>query len=390
MYLSKVKMIKSTKTQDSPMILGILGGGQLAKMLANSAYTLGLNIGVIDKEECTPAGDMTQLEFSDGWTKSIDLADFSELCDIVTLENEFIDPKILKAVQKDVSVFPSPETMELVQDKFIQKKTFSNFGIHVPEFEAINNEDSARQFADKFGYPFIIKTRKLGYDGYGNFTINSQEDISVAFKKFKQKQLMAERFIDFTKELAVMVARSTKGEIAVYPCVETIQKNHICNQVIAPAPIEVELQKKAQEMAVKCVESINGIGVFGIELFLTDNGNILVNEIAPRPHNSGHYTIEACITSQYENCIRAILGMPLGSTDMYKPVAVMINLLGKRDGQGTPENVSELFKFNRAKLHLYNKKASRVGRKMGHITVLGDEINETINYAQSAAEALVW
>ncbi len=383
-------MIKSKKTEDSPIIIGILGGGQLAKMLANSAYTLGLNIGVIDKEECTPAGDMTQLEFSEGWNKTNDLADFSELCDIVTLENEFIDPKILKTVQKDAPVYPTPETMELVQDKYIQKQTFLKAGISVPDFEALNNEDDAHKFAEKFGFPFIIKTRKLGYDGYGNYSISNKEDISDAFKKFSKKLLMAERFINFTKELAVMVARSTKGEIAVYPCVETIQKNHICNQVIAPAPIDVELQKKAQEIAVKCVEAINGVGVFGIELFLSLDGEILVNEIAPRPHNSGHYTIEACVTSQYENCIRAILGLPLGSTDMLKPTAVMINLLGQRDGEGTPADVTKILEFNRAKLHLYNKKSSRKGRKMGHITVLGDELIETLKYAENAAEALIW
>ena len=383
-------MIKSKKTEDSPLIIGILGGGQLAKMLANSAYTLGLNIGVIDKEEGTPAGDMTQLEFSDGWNKGADLADFSELCDIVTLENEFIDPKILRTVQKDAPVYPTAETMELVQDKYIQKQTFVNAEIPVPDFAQITNEDSAKQFGKEHGYPFIIKTRKLGYDGYGNYTIRNESDIDLAFHRFHKKPLMAEKFIKFTKELAVMVARSTNGEIAVYPCVETIQKNHICHKVIAPAQIDFELLKKAQDLAVKCVMAINGVGVFGIELFLTESGELLINEIAPRPHNSGHYTIDACITSQYENCIRAILGLPLGSTEMIKPAAVMINLLGQRDGDGTPENVVDLLKFNRVKLHLYNKKSSRIGRKMGHITVIGEDIDETINYAENALEALVW
>jgi 5-(carboxyamino)imidazole ribonucleotide synthase len=182
--------------------------------------------------------------------------------------------------------------------------------------------------------------------------------------------------VKFTKELAVMVARSSKKEILTYPCVETIQKNHICHEVIAPAEIDVKFREKAQELAIKCVEAIDGVGVFGIEMFIDADNNILVNEIAPRPHNSGHYTIEACYTSQYENGLRAILGLPLGSTEMVNAHAIMINLLGEREGSGVPSNVYDLLKNGKVKLHLYNKKSSRVGRKMGHITLIGNDLEE--------------
>ena len=200
---------------------------------------------------------------------------------------------------------------------------------------------------------------------------------------------MAEEFIDYQKELAVMVVRSINNEILSYPCVETIQKNHICHKVIAPANIDDDLFKKAKDIAEQCVQAIDGIGIFGIEMFLTKNNTILVNEIAPRPHNSGHYTIEGCRTSQYENCIRAILGLPLGNTDMLHKAACMINLLGERDGIGVPDNVKQIFSFPHTKLHLYNKKESRVGRKMGHITTCGENIDEVLLEAEQAYSSVV-
>jgi 5-(carboxyamino)imidazole ribonucleotide synthase len=387
--IDEITMLKSFK-ENEPMTLGILGGGQLAKMLALDAYRLGLNVAVIDKESCTPAGDMTQLEFAEGWTKEHELENFAMVSDIITLENEFIDPQILRRAGKNKKLYPSPETMELVQDKFIQKRTFQSAGIPVPVFAEINNEKEALDFGTKNGYPFLLKTRKLGYDGYGNFTVKTENDVKEAFEKFAGKPLLAEKFVNFTKELAVMAVRSSKGETVAYPCVETIQENHICHIVIAPAQIDEKYREQTKQLALKCVESIDGVGVFGVEMFLCEGGEILINEIAPRPHNSGHYTIEACRTSQYENCIRAVCGLPLGSTEMYKPAAVMINLLGKREGSGVPSDVTKMLEFKNAKLHLYNKKTSRKGRKMGHITCLGDDAKDTLEYALNAAEALVW
>ncbi len=382
-------MLISDKTNE-PLVIGVLGAGQLAKMLASAAYRLGLNIATIDKGEQTPAGDMTQYEFINGWTDAEDLEEFAEIADIVTLENEFIDPEILKQIEKKVAVYQSSKTLELIQDKYIQKTTFASAAIPVPVFAEINSYEDAEKFGKANGYPFLLKTRTLGYDGYGNFTVNNELDIESALAKFGDRKLMAEKFVNFTKELAVMVVRSVSGETATYPCVETIQKNHICHTVIAPAPVGESIADKARKLALECVKAIDGVGVFGVELFLDDDTTVLVNEIAPRPHNSGHYTIEACETSQYENCIRAILDLPIGATDMVKPVAVMVNLLGIRDGVGVPKNIVPFMKFNFAKLHLYNKKQCRPGRKMGHITALGDDMQETINYALQAAEAIVW
>lgn len=383
-----------SNSKNKTLTLGILGGGQLAKMLALDAYRLGLEVAIIENGAGSPAGDMTKLEFSNGWKTKESLEGFISTSDIITLENEFIEPEILEYISQYVDVFPSAKTMRLVQDKFIQKNTFAQNNIPVPDFRAVDNIQDALDFARTFGYPFLLKTRTLGYDGYGNFTVHNENDIATAFTKFSKdgnlRSLMAERFINFKRELAVMVARNLKGEYAVYPVVETIQDNHICKIVIAPAEISNEQKNIAQNLALKCVESIEGVGVFGIEMFETQDGNILINEIAPRPHNSGHYTIEACYTSQFENAIRAILSLPLGSPEMIVPAACMVNLLGEKDGIGVPRDVTKVLSNNKVKLHLYNKKTSRIGRKMGHITAIGNSQAEALDLAQNAANALIW
>lgn len=377
-----------------PITLGILGGGQLAKMLANEAYKLGMNIAIIDKGANTPAGDMTKLDFTQGWENIDELNKFIAASSIITLENEFINPDILEYIEKTKPVFPSSKTLKLVQDKLIQKTTFQNNNISVPIFQNVETVEDAYRFGEKHSYPFIIKSRKMGYDGYGNAKVEKREDIVPIFEKFKsdklRSEIYAEQFIDFKAELAVMIGRNQQGEMVNYPVVETIQRNHICNEVIAPADINEITRLKAIDLARRCVESIDGVGIFGIELFLTKNNDVLVNEIAPRPHNTGHYTIDACVTSQFENAIRAVLGLPFGSTEMVKPYAVMINLLGERNGDGSPKNIANTLALKNVSLHLYNKKESRIGRKMGHITVIGDNLNETYKIAKKAKELFVW
>ena len=387
-------MLKSINKEQA-FTLGVLGGGQLAKMLANSAYAMGLNVAIIENHASSPAGDMTKLDFSKGWEDKEDFDSFIDASDIITLENEFIDPTLLEyIVKKGKKVYPSADTMRLVQDKLIQKQTFQNAGLPVPEFMQIDSIEDGAKFADKYEFPFIMKSRKFGYDGYGNAKIDNLEDLKTDFARFskdeKRRFLMAERFIDFSKELAVMVARSVSGEIEVYPCVETIQRNHICHSVIAPAEVDAAILKNAQEIAVDAVKAIDGVGVFGVELFLKKDSSLLINEIAPRPHNSGHYTIEACDTSQFENGIRAICNLPLGSSEMRKPAACMVNLLGSRDGIGVPTNIIDMLKNTKAALHLYNKKQCRAGRKMGHITALGNSTEEAYNVAKKGADDFIW
>jgi len=387
-------MLKSIYHKDKTFTLGILGGGQLAKMLASAAYRMGLNVAVIENHSDSPAGDMTKSDFPNGWNYQEDLDRFIEISDIVTLENEFIDPDILRYIAKKRAVFPSPETMELVQDKFTQKTTFSTFNLPVPIFKEINSTDEAAEFGKKYGFPYVLKARKYGYDGYGNATVFNEATAISAFDKFnngdQKRALMAESFVDFSKELAVIIARNQNGETVVYPTVETVQYKHICHEVIAPAQIDEKLRKEAQHIALEAVKSINGVGVFGIELFLTKDNKILINEIAPRPHNSGHYTIEACFTSQFENAIRAVCNLPLGSGDLICGGACMMNLLGEHNESGVPSDLTELLRHPKIALHLYNKKKSRIGRKMGHITAIGKTAEEAINMAKSASQSIVW
>jgi len=372
------------------MNIGILGGGQLARMSAYQAYKLGFEISILEKEKNSPAGQLTKHEYVGSIDDDALLLEFSQNCDIVTLENEFVDYRRLELIENSGKiVLPSSITISLIQDKLIQKRSLQKFNLPVPGFIEVKNDTTYADLKAYLGEKFILKSRKMGYDGYGNFKVENENDYMVGFEKLTQRHnsLLAEEFISFRKELAVMDARTEK-EIKVYPVVETIQKNHICHTVIAPALISKKLYKDADELAVAAVKAVDGFGIFGIEMFQTVE-SILINEMAPRPHNSGHYTIEACVTSQFENHIRAVSGLPLGSTEMYKKFAVMINLLGKREGEGIVENYNDALADEEIHLHIYGKRKSRAGRKMGHITMLGDSLNSILERAKTIEEKII-
>jgi 5-(carboxyamino)imidazole ribonucleotide synthase len=374
-----------------PKCIGILGGGQLARMSLFAAKRMGFDTAIIEKEPYSPAGQLTHLEFIGSYSNKKLLKKFASCCDVVTLENEFIDYKILKFLESlGKKVIPSSKTISLIQDKLIQKQTLKKYNIQVPDFIEVEHKKDYQKVANLLNLPFILKSRKMGYDGYGNALIKNKNDFEKSFDILTRRhsKLMAEKFINFSKELAVMVAR-TKKEIAVYPVVETIQKNHICHTVLAPANIKESEINFAKKIAVECVKAFNGYGLFGIEMFYTKTKNILINEMAPRPHNSGHYTIEACICSQFENHIRSVLSLPLGSADMICKSAVMINLLGRTNESGVLKNYTDALKNKQIHLHVYGKKHSRVGRKMGHITVTGNNIKYILSIAKSAERKII-
>ncbi|MFO7444828.1 MAG: 5-(carboxyamino)imidazole ribonucleotide synthase [Ignavibacteriaceae bacterium] len=370
--------------------IGILGGGQLARMSAYQAYKLGFDVSILEKEAHSPAGQITKHEFA-GWFHDEEVVkQFVHECNIITLENEFVNYHRLEFIENlGKKVLPSSETISLIQDKLIQKQTLVNNNIPVPVFAEVTENSTYQNLSSVLGKNFILKSRKMGYDGYGNHDVKSESDYHNGLEKLtsRHRRLLAEQFVRFEMELAVMVARTTK-EIKVYPVVQTIQKNHICHTVIAPADIRNSLYKQAGEIAVESVKAVNGFGIFGVEMFLKEN-EILVNEMAPRPHNSGHYTIEACTTSQFENHIRSVLDMPLGSTRMIKPHAVMINLLGKKEGEGIIENYYEAFSNENVHIHIYGKAKSRIGRKMGHITLLGENREEIIKQARKIEQKII-
>lgn len=366
--------------------IGFLGAGQLARMSALQAFRLGIQVAVFsDRTENEPVQFMTPFSTTGSFDSVDDMVEFAKGCDIITLENEFISSDILKEVQEKsgTPIYPSPETFALIENKLIEKQTFEGADIPVTPYMLIEDEIDLKEFGKEHGWPYLLKSSKGGYDGYGNETVKDFESAKTAFEKLggnDGRNIIAEAFVDFTRELAVQVARNETGT-AVYPCCETVQKDHICVAVLSPAPIEENFQKRAQDLAVKATEAIDGKGIFAFEFFLTNNGEILLNESAPRPHNSGHYTIEGTVASQFENHVRAVLGLPLGSTQLNKPAVAMINLLGIHKRPAEVENTLEALTTENGHLHIYGKLDSKPGRKMAHYTLLGENLEETYQKA---------
>lgn len=371
------------------MTLGILGGGQLAQMLIQAAISFGIDTAIFERTPDTPAARLTQNTWHGAWTDGEKLAQFAALCDCITLENEFVDAAVLEQLTTlGVPVFPTAETLRLIQDKLTQKQTMAAAGIALPRFAGVESQQAVLAAGEAWGYPLVLKARRDGYDGYGNVTLRQPAEVGAGWAKLggdAGRGLLVEAFVPFERELAVMVVRGRDGAVSAYPVVETVQQNHICHVVRAPASIPSDAAQTALDIAVHAVETVAGVGVFGVELFMMPTGAVLYNEIAPRPHNSGHYTIEACLTSQFENHLRAVLGFPLGSTAMTVPAAVMVNVLGKRSGGAHPSSVRGALAISGAHVHLYGKREVRVGRKMGHVTVTADTLQEAELRARQAA-----
>jgi 5-(carboxyamino)imidazole ribonucleotide synthase len=371
--------------------LGIIGGGQLARMLAQSATQFGCDIVILERNKDCPAAHLAAETVIGNWDNPDSLLVLGSLVDVVTLENEFVDADSLTALDEfGHPLWPASATVRLVQDKLLQKRALAASGLPVPEFMAVPDKATIPAAAHKFGWPLVLKKRRNGYDGKGNFTLRSAADIDQAWTALggEANTLYVEQFCPFTRELAIMITRGHNGEIATYPVVETVQRDHICHLVKAPADIPAELAVQVTEIARKAVQTVSMVGTMGIEFFLTADGGILINELAPRVHNSGHYTIEACVCSQFENHIRAVLGLPLGSTAMRAPSAVMFNLLGACKGSGTPHGLAQALAIPDAHPHIYGKAVSATGRKMGHVTALGKNFGEALATCQKAAAAI--
>lgn len=378
---------KSLKTG---FTLGFLGAGQLARMSALQAFRFGIQVASFsDRQETEPLEFTTPYTFKGSFDDVESMVDFAQQCDVITLENEFIDSNILFELRErsGTPIFPSPETFALIENKEIEKITFQDAGIPVTPSSIVQSPEEISAFADEHGWPVMLKSSKGGYDGYGNRTVENPGNAKQAFDDLggaDGRDILAESFVDFTHELAVQVARSENGSTIVYPCVETVQEDHICIAVKAPAKINPVLAKEAQRLAKKAADSIDGVGIFAFEFFLTTDGQILLNETAPRPHNSGHYTIEGCITSQFENHVRAVSGLPLGSSELTHKAAVMINLLGTHKRPARVDFSEDAMELENGHLHIYGKTDSKPGRKMAHFTLLGDDQEQIYNKAIEA------
>jgi 5-(carboxyamino)imidazole ribonucleotide synthase len=370
--------------------LGILGGGQLARMTIQAAIPLGVDLAILSEAADSPAGRLTAHEVVGRWSDPAVLRAFADVVDLVTLENEFVDAGVLDQLADwGKIVLPSSHTLRIIQDKLIQKQTLAARDLPVPQFVAVESPDDIVRAAERLGWPLILKARRNGYDGYGNARLASAADVEAALQRlgWPQRSLMVEQNVHFVRELAVLVARDPAGRSVTYPVVETVQQNHICHIVRAPAPVAPEIAERAVALAQSAVEAVGGVGITAVELFQSADGEVLINELAPRPHNSGHFSIDASFTSQFENHVRAVLGLPLGDPGLHTP-AVMVNLLGQRDGRTQPRGLDQALAIPDVHVHLYGKRDVRRGRKMGHVTALGSSLDEAERRAIAAARGI--
>ncbi len=365
--------------------IGIVGGGQLGRMMAFEAHKMGFRVTILDPTPESPAGQVADEQIVAQYSDKQALTKLAKKSDVITYEIELENSDIFdNLIENGAVIHPSITSFKLINDKYLQKEFFKKNGIPVADFLEVENKEDILKAVKKFGYPIFLKTRRFAYDGRGNALIRKASDIDKSLNSLQGSGLYVEKFVPFVKELAIMVARNTEGEIATYPVVETIHKNNICHIVKAPAPIKKNISKKTQVLAKKVMQQLQGAGVFGIEMFLTKRGQVLVNEIAPRVHNSGHYTIEACITNQFEQHIRAITGLPLGQTDMIVPAAVMINILGGRTGVAQVTGMDDALRLPQTYVHIYGKKDTKMERKMGHITAIDKTIQNAYKKAKRA------
>jgi 5-(carboxyamino)imidazole ribonucleotide synthase len=360
-------MVKVIKT------IGILGGGQLGRMMAIAARTMGYNIVVLDPTPNCPCAAVADEQIVATYDDVDAAKELLNSCDVITYEFENVNLNVAKTLSAKL-----PQTSELLritQNRIVEKQTINDAGLKTVAYKIITNKKELKVFIDDYELNIrniVIKTAKGGYDGKGQYLIKNIEQLNdfVANKYNEDIEYVSEDFINFDKEVSIIVCRNTSGETACFPVAENIHKNQILHQSIVPARVSSVLEQKANAIAMQLAKHLNLVGTLAIEMFVCDD-DIVINELAPRPHNSGHYTLNACATNQFEQHIRAICNLPLGNTTLFTPI-LMLNVLGQDAILMKPENV------NKNKLHLYGKTEAKVDRKMGHINVLGNSVDECL------------
>jgi len=338
----------------------------------------------LDPTENCPAAQVGATQIVADFKDKDAIIELSQKSDIITYEIESGDSDVLKSVEKNAEINPSPETLRIIQDKYLQKTFLKENNIPVPDFVKIENIEDVKNTLKEYGYPALLKARRDAYDGRGNYKIDSEDEIQKAYDYFKGQNLLLEKFVPFKMEVSVIASRNTKGQIKTYPLVENIHEENILRETIAPARVSDEVTKKAEVIAEKTMTVLKGAGIFGIEMFVTQEDSIVINEIAPRVHNSGHHSLQSSETSQFEQHLRAILGLELGSTKLFHNT-IMYNILGSKEFQGEykPLEISEDNLF----LKMYGKKISKPLRKLGHFNLVGNN-NQTIDQLLEKLETL--
>jgi len=352
-------------------ILGIIGGGQLGMMLTEAAKKMPQYISdviVLDPTRNCPAAKVGAKQIVADFKDKNAIVELSQQSNIITYEIESGNSEVLESLNENVIINPSTATLKVIQDKYVQKKFLRENGLPVSDFIQVESGSNLKEKILSFGYPVMLKARRDAYDGKGNFRIEKPDQLDQAYQQFAGRPTMLEKIINFQKEVSVIAARNTKGQIATYPLVENIHAENILEMTIAPARVSKQVSEDAERIAKKTMEVLHGAGVFGIEMFVTQDEKILINEIAPRVHNSGHHTLQSSTTSQFEQHLRAILGLELGKTDLLH-YAVMCNILGPKNFHGGYQPI-EIQQKEGVYLKMYQKDEAKPQRKMGHFNIV--------------------
>jgi len=368
--------------------IGIIGGGQLGKMMILEAKRLGFYVTVLDPGADCPASSICDEQIVASFDDESAYFELAEKSDVITYEFEHIHVEVLETLaNQGHAIYPSVKSLKTIQNKYSQNKVLQENNVSIPRFEKVESTAQIRAAAEKFGYPMMLKATMGGYDGKGNALIRDEADVEDAFAQLGSgaNEVMVEEFVPFEKEVSIIACRAIDGSRTIYPVAENSHKNSILDVTIVPARIEDSAIASATTIADKVMEVFDGVGTFCVEMFVTADGVVSVNEVAPRPHNSGHYTIEGCFACQFENHIRAITGLPFGDVSLIQPT-VMVNLLGESDGVSELVGLEETYKDPNVKVHFYGKSESKCFRKMGHFTVVDKTVDGAIERAERARQ----
>lgn len=369
--------------------VGIVGAGQLARMSQQAAIGLGVELRVLTADTNAPAVQAGATAVVGSPDSLDDLRNLADGCDVVTFEHELIKPELLTELAQSFTVHPSPQAKLMAQDKLHARQTIAAEGFPVPPYASVTDLADIVGFAEQHGWPLVLKARSGGYDGKGVWFVDGEHEARQVLQQASDADLglVAEAHIRMERELSVIIARRPGGQTAVYPVFETFQQDGICREVVAPASVSAEESSAAQQLVTAVADHIGLCGLMAVELFSTDQG-LMINEFALRPHNSGHLTIDACLTSQFEQHLRAVLDWPLGDAKLIAPAAAMVNVLGPSNGSDPTRRLANALSVPQARVHLYGK-APRPGRKVGHVTALGKTRAEALDYARRAAAELI-
>lgn len=363
--------------------LGVLGGGQLGRMFAQAAAKMGYKVCVLDPATDSPAAEVSALHVQAGFDDKAGLDQLAACCDAVTTEFENVPAESLRHLQNQIPVSPPPEAVEVAQDRNKEKSFFKSHGLPVNACAAITDATQIKPAFDQMSGKAVIKTARLGYDGKGQRVCNSAEEVAEAFQQFGGVDCVLEDFVPFDCEVSVVLARDIHGKIEVFPVVENQHQNGILDICIVPARVSNKVQAQAKEAAISLATALDYVGVLAVEMFVC-NESVSLNEIAPRPHNSGHYTMDACNYSQFDQQVRTLAGLPVARVDLHLPV-VMLNVLGDlvlSDGF----KWSSLLAQPNSHLHVYGKAEARVGRKMAHVNILGESVDSSLELVRSLSK----